>query len=60
MQKQPVSRARAGYQKANEQAAGIIAGDPAKYPEGSLAAQWAAAIIEKQRPMIRGPLFKAA
>ena len=53
-------RARQGYAASNLECARLIATDPAKYPEGSLAAQWAAAIIEKQRPMIRGPLFKAA
>ena len=39
--KRTVSRARAGYQKANEEAATIIAGNPALYPEGGLMAQWA-------------------
>jgi hypothetical protein len=56
--KRTVSRARTGYQKANEEAARIIAANPVRYP--GLPAQWAALVIEKQRPSIRGPLFKFA
>ena len=47
--KRTVSRARAGYQAVNLECARLVAADPTKYPEGSLAAQWAAAVIEKQR-----------
>ena len=54
-QKPTVSSARIGHQKANEQAALIIAGNPEKYP-GVMQA-WARLVIEKQTATIRGPLF---
>ena len=57
-QKQRVSRARAGYQRANEEAARIIAADPLRYP--GLPQIWVALTIEKQQPAIRGPLFGKA
>ena len=61
--KRTVSRARAGYDAANLEAATIIAADPAKYPEGSLMATWADVILSKAaRPddADAGPLFDAA
>ena len=59
--KRTVSRARAGYQKANEEAATIIAGNPAAYPDGSLMSSWAGAVLTKAAtPMDSecGPLFQ--
>ena len=43
--KQTVSRARAGYQRANEEAATIIAADPAKYQ--GVMQEWADRILTK-------------
>lgn len=61
--KQTVSRARAGYQKANEEAARIILASEARYggPD-SLMVQWARVVIEKAAPKDAecGPLFEAA
>ena len=54
-EKRTVSRARAGYQKANEEAARIIAADP-RYQ--GLMREWARVIIELAQPTIQGPLFK--
>ena len=49
------------YRAANETAARGILADLAKYggPD-SLMAQWAALVIERAQPTIKGPLFKAA
>ena len=46
-QKPTVSRARIGYQQANEMAANLIAANPALYPEGSLPALWADVVLSK-------------
>ena len=62
-QKRTVSRARAGYQKANEEAATIIAGNPVAYPEGSLMAQWADMVTSRAvdpQDAKAGPLFEVA
>jgi hypothetical protein len=53
--KQPVSRVRAGYQKANEQVAHIVLTNPEKYP--GVMQEWARLVIEKQTATIKGPLF---
>ena len=56
--KQTVSRARTGYQAQNEQAAGIILQDVAKYGgEGAGLVQWARAVVANSRRRIEGPLF---
>ena len=57
-QKQPVSRSRVGFQEANEQAAHIIAANPVNYP--GVMQTWAALVLEKAAPTIKGPLFSAA
>lgn len=59
--KQPVSRARAGYQRANEEAARIIQADPLRYP--GLPQTWALAYmarIERDNVARIGPLFRQA
>ena len=51
------------YAADNEQAAQIITRDPARYPAGSLAQQWALAYmarIERDNVARIGPLFAAA
>ena len=59
--KQTVSRARAGYQKANEEAAHIVLQDVAKYGgEQAGLVQWARMIQANSVRQIKGPLFKAA
>jgi hypothetical protein len=59
--KQPVSRVRATYQQANEQAAHIVLQDVAKYGgEQAALVQWARLVIEKQTATIKGPLFDKA
>jgi hypothetical protein len=61
--KQTVSRARAGYQKANEEAAGIVLQDVAKYGgEQAGLVIWARMIELKAAPKDAecGPLFRAA
>lgn len=50
-------RAADRYRMANEMCARIITADPAKHPRGSLAATWAALVLQKEVPTIRGPLF---
>jgi hypothetical protein len=44
------------YERDNAACAAIIAADPARYP--GLMAEWAALLIERQQPTIRGPLFR--
>ena len=60
--KQPVSRARAGYQAANLEAATIIAADPVKYPVGGLMQEWADVILSRAAAppadWEAGPLFQ--
>lgn len=57
-QKQTVSRARIGYQKANEEAAEIVLANIAIYGgEQAGLVQWARLVIEKATPRIDGPLF---
>ena len=59
--KQPVSRVRATYQQANEQAAHIVLQDVAKYGgEGAGLVIWAHMILQRAEPTIRGPLFSRA
>lgn len=59
-EKQPVSRARIGYQRANEEAAGIVLQDVAKYGgEQAALVQWARLVLSKAAPRIEGPLFAA-
>ena len=59
--KRTVSRARTGYQWQNEQAAGIILQDIARYGgEGAGLVQWARLIQAKSIPTIKGPLLQAA
>ena len=59
--KPTVSRVRAGYQKQNEEAAGIVLQDVAKYGgEQAALVQWARLVIDRQQPTITGPLFRAA
>ena len=56
--KQTVSRVRAGYQKANEEAAGIILQDVAFYGGGqALPVVWARLTQAKKVRRIEGPLF---
>jgi hypothetical protein len=43
------------YRTENETCARIIAADPERYP-GTMQ-QWAALVIEKSKPTIKGPLF---
>ena len=53
-----VSRVWAGYRVTNEDAARVILQNADKYGgESGLMVQWAVAVIEKQRPTVRGPLF---
>ena len=50
--------ARAGYDRQNQLCAHLILADIARYGgDTSIAAQWAVAVIEKQRPTVRGPLL---
>ena len=42
----------------NLAAARILAADPVKYPAGSLPAVWAALVLAKAAPTIKGPLFR--
>jgi hypothetical protein len=59
--KRTVSRVRAGYQQANEQAAGIVLQDIAKYGgEGAGLVIWARMVLQRTEPTIKGPLFRAA
>jgi hypothetical protein len=46
------------YQVENEACARIILADPAKYPDGSLPAVWAALVLAKAQPTVTGPLFQ--
>jgi hypothetical protein len=50
--------ARRAYAADNEQAARIIAADPARYP--GVMQEWAALVLERAEPTIRGPLFGKA
>ena len=60
-QKPTVSRARIGYQQANEQASHIVLQDVAKYGgEQAGLVQWARMIQANSIRQIKGPLFKAA
>ena len=59
--KRTVSRARTGYQRQNEQAAGIVLQDVARYGgEGAGLVQWVRLIEANCVRRIEGPLFKAA
>lgn len=57
-QKVTVSRARAGYELANQQAARVILADSERY-QGAMT-EWARLVLRKAEPTITGPLFKAA
>ena len=60
-QKQTVSRARVGYQQANEMAANLIASDPERY-QGVLQ-EWADTILTRAAQpddALAGPLFRQA
>ena len=51
-------RVAARFDADNLAAARIIAADPVKYPAGSLPAVWAALVLAKAVPTIKGPLFR--
>ena len=56
----PAARsAREGFAAANTRAAAVILADIERYGgEGAGLVQWARLLIEKQRPTVRGPLFR--
>ena len=59
--KRTVSRARTGYQQANEEAAGIVLQDIAKYGGDKAALViWARMVLQHAEPTIKGPLFREA
>ena len=55
-----VRSVREGYDWANLEIATVITSDPALYPIGSLMQQWAALVVDRAQPTIKGPLFRQA
>jgi hypothetical protein len=56
------SKARAAFERANREAARIIATDPVKYPRDSLLGEWASLVLHRERctPPVEPPRRPAA